>query len=55
MLRYTFGQGSVADQIETAVSQVLDKGYRTPDIYTEGTEKVSTEAMGQAVVEALSV
>ncbi|MCG8668766.1 MAG: 3-isopropylmalate dehydrogenase [Pseudomonadales bacterium] len=54
MLRYSFGLGEVADQIEKAVSQVLDKGYRTPDIYTEGTEKVSTEAMGQAVVDALN-
>ncbi len=54
MLRYSFGLGDVADQIEAAVSKVLDKGYRTPDIYTEGTEKVTTEAMGKAVVDALN-
>lgn len=54
MLRYSLELGQVADEIEAAVSQVLDKGYRTPDIYTEGTEKVSTEAMGQAVVDLLN-
>ncbi|MCG8314776.1 MAG: 3-isopropylmalate dehydrogenase [Pseudomonadales bacterium] len=54
MLRYSFGHGDVADQIEKAVSTVLDKGYRTPDIFTEGDERVSTEQMGQAVVDALA-
>ena len=54
MLRYSLELGQVADEIEAAVSKVLDKGYRTPDIYTEGTEKVSTEAMGQAVVDLLN-
>ena len=54
MLRYSLGLGAVAEEIEAAVSQVLDRGYRTPDIYTDGMEKVSTEAMGQAVVEILN-
>ncbi|MDX1693405.1 MAG: 3-isopropylmalate dehydrogenase [Ketobacteraceae bacterium] len=54
MLRYSLEMGQVADEIESAVSQVLDKGYRTPDIYTEGTEKVTTEVMGQAVVDLLN-
>lgn len=53
MLRYTFAFAEVADQIETAVSQVLDQGYRTADIFTDGFKKVSTREMGQAVVEAL--
>ncbi len=54
MLRYTFAFAEVAEQIEQAVSQVLDQGYRTADIYTEGSKKVSTSEMGQAVVAALS-
>ena len=54
MLRYTFSLAEPAAQIENAVSSVLDQGYRTPDIYTEGCKKVSTQEMGQAVVEALS-
>ena len=53
MLRYSLGAPVAADDIEQAVSAVLDQGLRTPDIYTEGTEKVSTEKMGQAVLAAL--
>jgi 3-isopropylmalate dehydrogenase len=32
---------------------VLDRGYRTGDIWTEGTKKVGTKEMGDAVVAAL--
>ena len=53
LLRYSFDLGAVADEIEDAVSKVLDQGLRTPDIYTEGTTQVGTEAMGQAVLESL--
>ena len=53
MLRYTFDFSDVADKIENAVSLVLDQGFRTLDIHTEGFEKVSTKEMGQAVVDAL--
>ena len=40
--------------IEVAVGKVLDQGFRTADIYTEGTKKVSTSEMGDAVVAALA-
>ncbi|WP_297811806.1 3-isopropylmalate dehydrogenase [uncultured Methylophaga sp.] len=53
MLRYTLDQAEMADRIEKAVSQVLDDGLRTADIHSEGTTKVSTSAMGDAVVAAL--
>lgn len=53
MLRYSLGSGEAADQIERAVSNVLDLGLRTADIYSEGQRKVSTREMGDAVVEAL--
>jgi len=43
-----------ADRIEKAVQKVLAQGLRTVDIYTEGTQKVSTVQMGDAVVAALS-
>jgi len=43
----------MADRIEKAVSQVLDDGLRTADIYSEGSTKVSTSEMGDAVVAAL--
>lgn len=50
MLRYSMGLGEQADEIEAAVSKVLDKGLRTGDIYSEGLTKVGTVAMGDAVV-----
>lgn len=53
MMRYSLGLPQVADAIEVAVGKVLDQGYRTADIYTEGTKKVSTAEMGDAVVAAL--
>ncbi len=54
MLRYSLSLLDVADAIEVAVGQVLDKGLRTADIYTEGKTRVSTAQMGDAVVAALS-
>ncbi|MFC3116936.1 3-isopropylmalate dehydrogenase [Cellvibrio fontiphilus] len=54
MLRYSLGYPRVADVIESAVGKVLDQGFRTADIYTEGTTKVSTSQMGDAVVAALA-
>ena len=52
-LRKTFGQGEAADAIEQAVGRALDQGLRTADIWSEGTRKVGTAAMGEAVVSAL--
>ncbi len=52
MLRYSLDQPKAADAIENAVSTVL-KDYRTPDIYAEGTKKVSTDEMGDLVCRAL--
>ena len=53
MLRYTFGLEAPAQRVEGAVKHVLAQGYRTADIYTEGTQKVSCSEMGSAVVAAL--
>jgi 3-isopropylmalate dehydrogenase len=54
MLRYSLGMPAEADRIEAAVQKVLSQGLRTADIYTEGTKKVSTIEMGDAVVAALT-
>jgi 3-isopropylmalate dehydrogenase len=54
MLRYSLGMTVEADRIEKAVQTVLKQGMRTADIYTEGTQKVSTVQMGNAVVAALA-
>jgi len=53
MLRYTLNQPDLAGRIEAAVSKVLDQGYRTADIWTDGMKKVGTKEMGDAVVAAL--
>jgi 3-isopropylmalate dehydrogenase len=52
-LRYSFGLTVEADRLEQAISATLERGLRTADIWTEGTEKVGTEAMGTAVIEEL--
>ena len=53
MLRFSLNQEEAADRIETAVKKVLASGLRTTDIYSEGTTKVGTAQMGDAVVKAL--
>ncbi len=52
-LRYTFDLGNEADLIEQAVNTVLEAGTRTVDVLEEGMTKVSTSAMGAAIVEEL--
>jgi 3-isopropylmalate dehydrogenase len=54
MLRYSLDQPEAADRIESAVKSVLSSGLRTADIWSEGTTKVGTRAMGDAVVAAIT-
>ena len=54
MLRFSLNQAATADRIESAVKDVLASGLRTADIYAEGTTKVSTRDMGDAVVAAIT-
>ena len=53
MLRFSLNQHEAAARIEKAVDAVLSQGLRTPDIYSEGTTRVGTREMGDAVVKAL--
>jgi 3-isopropylmalate dehydrogenase len=53
MLRFSLGQPEAAQRIEAAVQTVLAQGLRTPDIHSEGTTKVGTREMGEAVLKAL--
>jgi 3-isopropylmalate dehydrogenase len=53
MLRYSLDEEKAAAAIETAVSKVLDQGLRTADIMSEGSARVSTREMGEAVLAAL--
>ena len=54
MLRFSLNQPQAADRIESAVKDVLAQGLRTADIYSEGTTKVGTQQMGDAVVAAIT-
>jgi 3-isopropylmalate dehydrogenase len=54
MLRYSLNKEEQALRIEAAVKKVLAQGLRTPDIYEEGTTKVGTKEMGDAVIKALA-
>jgi 3-isopropylmalate dehydrogenase len=53
MLRFSLNQPEAAQRIEAAVQKVLAQGLRTGDIWSEGTTKVGTREMGDAVVKAL--
>ncbi|HKM64803.1 MAG TPA: 3-isopropylmalate dehydrogenase, partial [Acidisphaera sp.] len=53
MFRLSFDWPQAADRIEAAVRAVLADGLRTADIHQPGTQKIGTEAMGDAVVAAL--
>lgn len=49
MLRYTFNLAQEADAIEAAVGKVLDEGWRTGDIMSEGMRPVGTKEMGTLI------
>ncbi|MCD6077608.1 MAG: leuB, partial [Ramlibacter sp.] len=50
----SLNQPQAADRIESAVKDVLSQGLRTADIFSEGTRKVGTREMGDAVVAAIT-
>jgi 3-isopropylmalate dehydrogenase len=54
MLRFSLNQAEAADRIESAVKHVLASGLRTGDIWSEGTKRVGTREMGDAVVAAIT-
>ncbi len=53
MLRYSFNRDDIAKAIETAVENVLDKGYRTIDIMQPAMKSVGTEEMGDLIAEEI--
>lgn len=53
MLRYSFDMAAEADCIESAVSAVLEAGYRTGDIFSPGCTQVGCREMGRLVTEHL--
>lgn len=53
MFKYSLNLGELSDKIHLSVDNVLKKGYRTGDIYEEGTKKVSCSEMGDLILEDL--
>ncbi len=53
MLKYSLNLLDEATAIENAVTKVLNDGYRTSDIYVDGTKKVGTKEMGDIIVSYL--
>ena len=54
MLRYSFDLDKEADAIEQAVMKVLEKGYRTGDIMSEGCIRVGCSAMGDLIASSIA-
>ncbi|MBE6612654.1 MAG: 3-isopropylmalate dehydrogenase [Ruminococcaceae bacterium] len=53
MLRYSFDMPAEADCIEAAVSRLLDDGYRTADIFSDGAKKIGCAECGRLIVERM--
>ena len=53
MLRYSFDLQKEADTIEKAITEVLQAGYRTADIYTDGMIKLGTKEMGTEIAKRI--
>jgi 3-isopropylmalate dehydrogenase len=51
MIRYSFDMAKEADAIENAVNAVLDEGFRTGDIMSDGKKHVSCTEMGALIAE----
>ncbi|MDR3667782.1 MAG: 3-isopropylmalate dehydrogenase [Ignavibacteriaceae bacterium] len=51
MFSYTFNMSKAAELIEGAIERTLAEGYRTSDIFSEGSVLVSTEKMTSCVIE----
>lgn len=54
MLRYSFDLDREADAIEAAVMKVLEEGYRTGDIMSEGCEQVGCTLMGDFIADRIA-
>lgn len=53
LLRYSFNLEAEARLIEQAVHQVMEEGYRTPDLMEEGKTLIDTAQMGDLVREVI--
>jgi 3-isopropylmalate dehydrogenase len=53
MLKYSFNMDKAADEIDQAIRNVLEKGYRTADIYEEGMKKAGCREIGRLIIEEI--
>jgi 3-isopropylmalate dehydrogenase len=54
MMKYSFAMPEEAAAVEAAVNKVLDEGWRTGDIFSEGCKKVGTTEMGDLIAKAIN-
>ena len=50
MFKYSFNLDEGFTIIDNAVTKVLDKGYRTPDIYSQGSKPAGTREMTDLIL-----
>jgi 3-isopropylmalate dehydrogenase len=53
LLRHSLNEVAAADAIDAAVRKVIASGLRTGDIWSEGTTKVGTAEMGDAIAKVV--
>lgn len=53
MLRYGLNEPDAANEIESAVNQVLDQGYRTGDIMSPGMKEVGCRGMEEVLIKLI--
>ena len=53
LLRFSFDMDKEADAIDNAVKKVLEAGYRTGDIMSEGMKLVGCKGMGSLVADMI--
>lgn len=55
MLSYSFGLVTEAEDIANAINLTLEDGFRTQDIYTEGTKLASTKEFTNEIIKNLQL
>ncbi|XP_028798273.1 3-isopropylmalate dehydrogenase 2, chloroplastic-like [Neltuma alba] len=53
LLKYGLGEDKAAERIENAVSDTLNRGFRTADIYSEGTKLVGCKQIGEEIMKSV--
>ncbi len=54
LLEFSCNQIKLAQKIRQSIEKTLHQGYRTSDLYTEGYTKLSTDEMGNKIIENLA-